>query len=166
METTRSGGVFDDTWWGYDPQTGNRISKQYADNSLVQTAYTPDGLLATNHFPNGHWIANCYDGNRRQIGVDSDDESCRYSLTLDIFGRTIAATNYFVNYTYNLSSYGYVTNEMFSCGDEIISTSRCYDDCGRVVGVSSTDYEGLKTNYSDDGIISSMSNSEAQITFQ
>ena len=104
---------------------------------------------------------NVYDANRRLVGQASSDPSCEYGLSLDAFGRAVAASNSVARYTYALANCGVATNETASVGLESLGVARGVDAYGRVVSLSLDGVEDAVVYNNSNGTLASISNAEA-----
>ena len=91
LSTTRDGAAWDATGWTFDPATGFRTAKTYADGTTVTYSYTPDGLPLRETRPSGEWRESAYNAKRELVATGySDGEVCAFAY--DAFGRLIAAS--------------------------------------------------------------------------
>ena len=166
LSTTRDGADFDVTRWDYDAGTGFCTNKVYADGTRETYSYTADALSLRRTRPDGSWTENVYNANRRAVGEASSDLSCAYGLSLDAFGRTVAASNGVTRYEYTLANCcGIATNETALVGAQTFAIGRTVDAYGRVTSLSHDgvadfiDYDPL------DGAVAAISNAEAVATY-
>ena len=165
LRTTRNGEDWDETGWAFDAATGLCISKTYADGSTVTNTWTADGLPLREARPDGSWTENVYDSNRRKTGLASSDASCSYSLSLDPFGRTVAASNAVVSYVYTLGVQGVATNETATVGTLLLDISRAVDPYRRVVALARDGVVDVIAHNPSNGVIAAVSNDEAVATY-
>ena len=91
LSTTRDGAAWDATGWTFDPATGFRTAKTYADGTTVTYSYTPDGLPLRTTCASGRWRESAYNAKRELVATGySDGEVCAFAY--DAFGRLIAAS--------------------------------------------------------------------------
>ena len=165
LETTRDGDAFDRTEWTYDSVTGSCLTKTYADRSQTTYSHTADGLPLRTVYPTGHWTENVYGENRRLVGVDSDDVSCRAELVNDVFGRPVSAVSSAASYAYRLSGRAIATNEQVTIGGASFALRRTLDPFGRIAGVSFPGSAATSITYSDCGRIAMVSNDDAVVAY-
>ena len=165
LRTTRDGENWDETRWKFDAPTGLCISKTFADGSAITNTWTADGLPLRRITPDGSWTENVYDSNRRKAGLASSDPSCVYGLSLDSFGRTVAASNVAASYTYSLANQGVATNEMATVGTFSLDIFRSVDPYGRVVSLARDGVADEIAYNPSNGVVSAISNSEAAVTY-
>ena len=165
LSTTRDGVNFDVTSWGYDAATGLCTNKVYADGTSETYTHTVDALPLRTVRPDGSWTENVYDANRRRVGGTSSDSSCAYGLSMDAFGRIVAASNFVARYGYALANCGVATNETATVGFESLSVLRTVDAYGRIVA---SGHDGVvdEIYYNPtNGTIAAISNAEACVTY-
>ena len=165
LRTTRYGEDWDETRWEFDAATGRCISKTFADGSTITNTWTADGLSLRETRSDGCWTENMYDSNRRKTGLASSDPSCVYGLSLDSFGRTVAASNAVARYAYSLANQGVVTNEMATVGALSLDIFRSIDPYGRIVSLLRDGIADTITYDSSIGRMASISNDEAYVAY-
>ena len=165
LQTTRDGVNFDVTGWGYDAANGLCTNKVYADGSAETYTYAADALPLRTIRPSGAWTENVYDANRRKIGQSSSDPSCAHGLSLDAFGRTVAASNAVAAYAYTLANCGVATNETSEVGALSLDVCRAVDPCGRVVSLSRDGVADEVVYDPTNGTVAAISNAEAVVTY-
>ena len=163
MSTNRSGDVWDETRWSYDPHTGLRTEKRRADGTTVGYTYTDDGLLETTTRANGHWTRNVYDAHRQLVGVQTD-EGDTVTITRDEFGRETGGQNAAATYFCMLSDSGVATNETVTIAGQSFNLFREIDDNGRVVAFAVTSLV-QRIAYAADGKVATVSNEDACVTY-
>ena len=134
LSTTRDGTIRDVTTWQYDPATGRRLAKRYADGSQTSTSYTDDGLESVMTRPSQQWRENVYDARRRLVGVVSSDGSEDAAFGYDDFGRMTSASNAAATFAYALHRGGIATNETAVVGTNEFAVERSVDAFGRLGG--------------------------------
>ena len=159
LSTTRDGTIWDVTTWEYDPATGRRLSKRYADGSDVSCTYTPDLLPLRTTYASGQWRRNTYDARRRLVGVEySDGESAL--LDYDAFSNEIAASNGVATAIFHRDAKGDCTNDASTVGNESKTIVRAFDEYRRLM-----DMDGTIHAYDADGLLASVSNDLAVVEY-
>ena len=115
--------------------------------------------------PDGSWTEKQYDANRRLVGLTSSDAMCAYSLSLDAFGRTVAASNAFAKSELSLSDTGRATNEVVHVGTNEVAISRTFDAFGRLESTRVDAVVEDSVSYDECGRIASVSNCEATVEY-
>ena len=155
LSTTRDGAAWDATGWTFDPATGFRTVKAYADGTTVTYSYTPDGLPLRETRPSGRWRESAYNAKRELVATGySDGEVCAFAY--DEFSQEIAASNAVSAVRLVRSAYGQVTNETAGVGGETRSLDRAFDAYGRLVSGDGSAYA-----YDSAGRLASVSNAVA-----
>ena len=134
LSTTRDGIIQDMTTWQYDPATGRRLAKRYADGSQIATSYTDDGLESAVTRPSLQWRESVYDERRRLVGMVSNDGSENAAFGYDDFDRMAYASNAVASYVYALHRGGTATNEFVTVGTNEFAVERSVDASGRLGG--------------------------------
>ena len=91
LSTTRDGAAWDATGWTFDPATGFRTAKTYADGSTVTYSYTPDGLPLRTTCASGRWRESAYNALGRPVGRNAD--TFGYNDRGEVTNATIAGEN-------------------------------------------------------------------------
>ena len=165
LRTTRYGEDWDETRWEFDAATGRCISKTFADGSTITNTWTADGLLLREARPDGSWAENVYDSNRRKTGLASSDPSCAYGLSLDSFGRTVAAYNAAARYAYSLANQGIATNETATVGALSLDIFRSVDPYGRIASLTRDGTSDEIVHDSSNGVVAAVSNAEVSVVY-
>lgn len=166
LSTTRDGETWDETTWAYDAATGNCTSKTYADGSTVTYTYTPDGLPLRTTYASGRWKERVYDARRRLCGMvySSIENDCE--LQYDAYGRVVYASNGVAQTCYALSAAGAATNETRTTGSFVGMITRAFDEADRLTGITIPEQAyGQYLVYSTNGLLSSISNSDAVVAY-
>ncbi|MBR3085389.1 MAG: RHS repeat-associated core domain-containing protein [Kiritimatiellae bacterium] len=175
--------VWDETRWGFDPNTSLCTNKTYADGSTVAYTYAPDGKPLRTTYPSGRWKENAYDANRRLVFIRSAGgsggaggppaETNDVSFAYDVFGQRIAESNAVASAVYLRDARGNCTNETTILGGSpspaaatTNTIERSYDDYGRLVQDSLCGVAPPREiSYSSDGLIAAISNAEAVVEY-
>ena len=165
LRTTRDAENWDETGWAFDAPTGLCTSKTFADGSAVTNTWTADGLPLRKIAPDGSWTENVYDSSRRKVGQASGDPSCVFALSLDAFGRTVAASNAVAGYVYSLANQGVATNETATVADLSLDISRAVDSCGRVVSIARGGVRDEIAYCPSNGVMAAISNDEVSVAY-
>ena len=165
LSTTRDGTIWDVTTWQYDPATGRRVAKRYADGSQAATSYTDDGLESVVTRPSLQWRENVYDARRRLVGVVSNDGSENAAFGYDDFGRATSASNAVASYAYALHRGGIATNETAVVGTNGFALVRSVDAFGRLGGRGIAG-DGIQTiSYTAENRVGAVSDPSSSTTY-
>ena len=165
LSTTRDGAAWDATGWTFDPATGFRTVKAYADGTTVTYSYTPDGLPLRETRPSGEWRENVYDSARRIVGIVSSDEALDAAMTRDEFGNVTSESNAVSYVTYALDDHGNVTNEVQTVDGVSVSFLREFDPYGRPAQFARIGGDQMLIGYAADGQIDIISNETAVASY-
>ena len=165
LSTTRDGAAWDATGWTFDPATGFRTAKTYADGTTVTYSYTPDGLPLRETRPSGEWRENVYDSARRIVGIVSSDEALDAAMTRDEFGNVTSESNAVSYVTYALDDHGNVTNEVQTVDGVSVSFLREFDPYGRPAQFARIGGDQMLIGYAADGQIDIISNETAVASY-
>ncbi len=159
LSTTRDGVYWDVTRWTYDDYTGLCTSKIYPDGSVVAYTYTADGKPLRTAYPDGRWKENVYDAKRHLVRVHYSDGTSS-SMAYDAFGQEILVLNEAASTVLSRNDYGFVTNEYVTVGMETKSLARMSDSYGRLAT-----FDGFDYGYTVDGLLASVSNEDAVVSY-
>ena len=165
LSTTRDGTIWDVTTWEYDPATGRRLSKRYADGSQAVSSYTPDGLESVVTRPSSQWRQNTYDERRRLVGVASNDGSENAAFGYDDFDRMTCASNTASATSYLRHRGGTATNEMVSVGTNLFAIERSVDAFGRLSGRGVAGWSSQELSYTAENRVGGVSSDGATVTY-
>lgn len=163
--TSRNGFAWDATAWEYDPATGLRTAKGYADGTRETRSYTDDGLLLATTSPSGATRTRAYDAQRRLVSVMSPGAVEPDTFAYDAFGRMTAASGTLYEVAALLSDGGAATNEAVNAAGLRFNLRRELDGCGRVVGRGSSAYVWQTITYTASGKVASASTPHAAVAY-
>ncbi len=92
LDTTRDGVTWDTTGWTYDPATGLRTAKTYADGSQISYTHTPTGKPLRTTTARGTWSENSYNAESEVLSVSCDGWTVYYRFTADGYDAGVELT--------------------------------------------------------------------------
>ena len=159
LSTTRDGINWDTTSWTFNPATGFRTVKTYADGTTVVYSYTPDGKPLRTTYASGRWHENAYNAKRELVSTTySDGETCAFAY--DEFSNEVTSSNDVSAIVSTRNNYGQATNETIAVGSETYSLDRSFDAYGRMIRNDSSDY-----TLAPDGQLAAISNALASVEY-